>query len=84
MTRTRFASAVPWIRIREIVQAAYTFNDSSGIIAVLDVLYGNLGESQREEVIDQLRELFSRPIGSPKHQKLNARYLTLLAERKDS
>lgn len=34
MTRTRFASAVPWIRIREIVQAAYAFNDSSGIIAV--------------------------------------------------
>lgn len=83
MARTRFASAVPWIRIREIVQAAYTFNDSSGIIAVLDVLYGNLDESQREEVIDQLRELFSRPIGSPKHQKLNSRYLTLLAERKD-
>lgn len=83
MARTRFASAVPWIRIREIVQDAYTFNDSSGIIAVLDVLYGNLDESQREEVIDQLREVFSRPIGSPKHQKLNSRYLTLLAERKD-
>lgn len=83
MARTKFASAVPWIRIREIVQAAYAFHDSSGIIAVCDVLYGHLDKSQREEVINQLREVFSRPIASPKHQKLNSRYLTLLAERKD-
>lgn len=83
MTRTKFASAVPWIRIREIVQAAYSFHDSSGIIAVCDVLYSHLDESQREAVISHLREVFSRPIASPKHQKLNKRYLTLLAERKD-
>lgn len=83
MAHTRFASAVPWIRIREIVQAAYSFHDSSGIIAVCDVLYGHLDKSQREEVIDQLREVFSRPIAAPKHQKLNKRYLTLLAEREN-
>lgn len=80
MARTRFASAVPWIRIREIVQAAYAFHDSSGIIAVCDVLYGHLDESQREAVISHLREVFNRPIASPKHQKLNKRYLTLLGE----